>query len=310
MTAVGLPPSHVGQDKPAPAAAPSEPSGTVALVNVYDGLKPWPAGTKIKALRIVQIFPKPVSAYDRHRPAIGRGNQALARGVLGTVPIEADGSAHFLLPAGKPVYFQALDEQGLAVQSMMSATYVHPGERLLCQGCHERRLHAPPVDRELPLAMRRAPSRIEPDVDGSWPLSFPRLVQPVLDRKCVDCHRKSKGVLPLTASAADEDRSTWPAEFNKQYDDLMAKRGWSPAFAALAPRWGWSANGPRSTPGQVGARASALWRLLEQGHHDVKLSPEERRRIALWLDCGSNFFGAYHNTEGQARGELVVPDLQ
>jgi hypothetical protein len=137
------------------------------------------------------------------------------------------------------------------------------------------------------------------------------LVQPVLDRKCVDCHRKSKNAIPLTAAAGDAGaRRHWPAEFTKYYDELAAKRGWSPAFAALARRWGWSPHGPRSTPGQVGARASGLWQLLEKGHHDLRLTDGERHRIALWLDCGSNFFGAYHEIEAQGRGELVEPEVQ
>ncbi len=33
------------------------------------------------------------------------------RWVLGTVPVEEDGSAHFIVPAEKELYFQALDEK-------------------------------------------------------------------------------------------------------------------------------------------------------------------------------------------------------
>ena len=82
----------------------------------------------------------------------------------------------------------------MAVQSMRSATYVHPGEQLTCQGCHERK-HAPPsrLD-ELPLALQRAPSKIAPDVDGSNPFNYVRLVQPVLDRHCVECHQEKKAL--------------------------------------------------------------------------------------------------------------------
>jgi len=39
------------------------------------------------------------------------------------VPVEADGSAYFEAPVGKPIYFQALDGQGMAVQSMRSVTW-------------------------------------------------------------------------------------------------------------------------------------------------------------------------------------------
>ena len=122
-----------------------------------------------------------------NNPRIGHGSQKSARAVLGTVPVDADGSAHFLLPVNKPVYFQALDPDGLAVQSMRSDTYVHPGDRLVCQGCHDTR-HARHSLGATATALRKPPVAIRPDVDGSKPLSYPRLVQPVLDRHCVDCH--------------------------------------------------------------------------------------------------------------------------
>ena len=36
----------------------------------------------------------------------------------------------------------------------------------------------------------RTPSRLRPDVDGTNPFSYPRLVQPVLDQHCVCCHQR------------------------------------------------------------------------------------------------------------------------
>jgi hypothetical protein len=32
--------------------------------------------------------------------------------------------------------------------------------------------------------------------------------------------------------------------------------------------------------------------------------------LALWLYCNSGFYGAYHDTEAQLRGEIVKPDLK
>ena len=110
--------------------------GVVGVVNVYDSLHPFPEDAKIETLRIVQVLPK--STFNHHKPQIGYGCETGARAVLGTVPVESDGSAHFYLPAAKDVFFQAIDNRGLAVQSMRSATYVHAGEKLVCAGCHER----------------------------------------------------------------------------------------------------------------------------------------------------------------------------
>ncbi|MHC4199447.1 MAG: HzsA-related protein, partial [Planctomycetota bacterium] len=110
-------------------------TGIVSVMNVYEAEFPFPEGTRIKELRIVNIFPKATPNVDR--PNIGYAKQSLARGVLGTVPVEEDGSVHFRVPAGIDIYFQALDGNGMVVQTMRSGTYVHPGETLSCVGCHE-----------------------------------------------------------------------------------------------------------------------------------------------------------------------------
>jgi hypothetical protein len=289
-------PATAGQDRPA--------TGTVSVVNVYDGLLPWPEGVKLRALRLIQVFPKSTPAPDD--PHIGIGDvldQALTRGVLGTVPIEEDGSAHFQVPAGVPFYFQALDEQGMAVQSMRSVAYVHPGEQLSCLGCHEPKHRSSPVSGQLPLAWRRPPSPIQPAPEAAYPLTFPRLVQPVLDARCVDCHETNR------AEGAPSLRG-----------DRFGLHGHSEAFRSLAPfawaRFGGNRQGllrnrtSYSIPGEVGARASGLFRLLANGHHEVTLTDHEWQAITLWLDANSVFYGDYHDTAEQARGGLVRPRLE
>jgi len=281
------------------ASAEGPQTGTFALMNVYDADFDWPAGTRIAALRIVQVLPK--TTPPPNRPRIGVGNQTNARAVLGTVPVEPDGSAHFQVPAGKLVYFQALDANGLAVQSMRSGTYIQPGRLLSCQGCHEPKRRAPAVRRAVPLAMRRPPSRLSPDVDGSNPFSYVRLVQPVLDRKCLRCHREKKA-LDLSGSPG--------------------RNGWTRSYVSLAGEYGSYYHvsngsiragihgGSRSVPGRFGARASKLLGYLHEGHYGVKLTAEEFHRVTLWLDCNSEFFGAYEDTAAQARGEVVHPALE
>jgi hypothetical protein len=274
-------------------------TATVAVMNVYNATLPWPEGTVIKALRIIQLFPK--TTRIANDPNIGIGNQSLGRGVLGTVRVEADGSAHFELPPDVPVYFQALDEHGRAVQSMRSVTYAHRGERLFCQGCHEPR-HAspsPPTTGPGPLALRRPPSPLIRDVEDSWPLTFPRLVQPVLEQRCVGCHEREPKAPSL---AATPGRYGWSEAYHTLSAQAWAKHGGN----------GWLAKNltSYSIPGQVGARASALLRLLEAGHHDVTLTPTEWHRLTLWLDLNSNFYGVYHDPAAQARGDLVPPILQ
>ena len=109
---------------------------TVIVSDVYDSLQPWPANTKITALRVWQILPLSVAPAARNNgiQVPGTGSINTGRAVLGTVPVESDGSAQFMVPAGKEVFFQALDEQGLAVQSMRSGTHFQPGETARLHG--------------------------------------------------------------------------------------------------------------------------------------------------------------------------------
>jgi hypothetical protein len=272
----------------------------VGVINVYNSLEPFPEATTIKALRIIQLLPKTTPLINE--PRIGYGNEKGARAVLGTVPVEADGSVYFSLPVGKPVYFQVLDEHGLAVQSMRSDTYVHPGQRLLCQGCHEPRHSAPAAPKRLPLAFRRLPSTIQSDVDGSNPFSFPRLVQPVLERNCVECHQKE----PEAINLGKGDWENKPDYRYTSYDNLREFAFFFGSFRNTYDPW----TTPRTIPGQFGARASKLYQILKGGHHDVQLSKEDFHRITLWLDCNSDFFGSYENTEAQAKGDVVEVALE
>lgn len=283
-------------------------TATLAVVNVYDSLKPWPEGSNVTALRVIQVLPmtvpsgKPPHEVGMRLPgAEGSDSVIIARSVLGTVPIEDDGSAHFVVPAGKELFFQALDEKGLAIQSMRSATYLQPGETLTCHGCHDPRYRVPTRSQQGAKALGRKPSTIAPDVDGTAPFSYPRLVQPVLEKNCLSCHQKH----PDKAPDLSRDVVT------------KGKRGggkWYASYWSLAPEYGFWSYGDRfrTTPGKFGARASKLYAMLEKGHHDVDLSDEDLHRITLWLDCCSIFYGVYEKDGGEAqlRGEIAMPTLE
>ena len=97
--------------------------------------------------------------------------------------------------------------------------------------------------------------------------------------------------------------------------------GWTRSYTNLAPKYGFYFHvtngailsgvhgGARTIPGQFGARASGLLPYLSAAHYGVKLSEEDLHRITLWLDCNSEFYGAYENTAAQSLGQVVHPSL-
>ena len=53
-------------------------------------------------------------------PILGVSREETGKFILGSVPIESDGSAYFRIPSGMSVFFQALDSDGFALQTMRS----------------------------------------------------------------------------------------------------------------------------------------------------------------------------------------------
>ena len=304
--------------------------GTFFVQNVYQSWPPLPRGS-VKRLRIVQVLPK--STWHANNPPLGLPSISPGKQVLGTVPVEPDGSAYFRAPAGIPVAFQALDEFGQAVQVMRSVAYLQPGENASCVGCHEPRNTAPALSRTagerekgtgpicrngpegashkldlspFPAALTRDPSVIQPGPDGSNPLSYPILVQPVLDKHCVSCHspQKPEGKVILTG----EPEGHYTVSYN--------------ALARLVPYSDWGAkpgdfrkvnSEPTSAIDFFGARGSSLTRLLRNGHYDVKLSPDEWDRLVTWMDANVLFYGTFDPADQarQRRGERIAgPKLQ
>ncbi len=264
--------------------APGHKRATVSVMNVYEADFEWPKNTKIKSLRIMQIFPFPWHSPWQDQPRVGPGSGVSTRAVLGVVPVEADGSAYFEAPVGKAIYFQALNEHGMAVQSMRSCTYVHPGENLSCIGCHEKKLQVRKPGK-VPAAMKRAPSKLVPNLeDGSCPLTYARLVEPVLKSKCIPCHTKKKKPAP---------------DLNK-YKFFYHGTG---GHSGVQPIHG----GYRSIAGRFGAIKTGLAKIMLKKHHREALTMAEINRITLYIDANSNELGAYYDEAGQRAGKIVWP---
>ena len=249
---------------------------TIFVADVYDSDYKWPEGTRITSLRILQYIPKPFNFHAFH---------VQKRVVIGTIPVEADGSAYFEAPVERLIYFQALDQDGLAVQSMRSGTYVHPGEHLTCIGCHERRSKAQ-SRRAVAMAPERPPSRILPEPSGSNPISYQELVYDnVFQKTCLNCHKeKKKGLQDFSFDGIDE----W--DYRAKPSGPLAKYLWR-----ARARDGYNDRphgGHRYIPGRFGARESGLGKLM-LGPHRKRISKDEFHRVMLWLDANSVYSSAY-----------------
>ncbi|MCX6912015.1 MAG: discoidin domain-containing protein [Verrucomicrobia bacterium] len=270
--------------QPAVAALNNAQEGRLFVQDVYIGLDGVPRGS-VKQLRLVAVVPK--VQPQMNTPVLGISAEDPGKFVLGTVPVEPDGSAYFRVPSGLPLFFQALDASGAAVQTMRTLTYAMPGQTLACVGCHEHRDSTPPAGKPA-LAVLRQPSKPTPGPAGSWPLRFDQLVQPVLDRHCLECHR---------ADGKDAEAAKLNLAPTNAYQALLAF-GNADLKAQAFER-------DRSVPNQAVAASSKLWKLLTQpdGHQKVKLDADSLSRLATWMDTYAHRLGSF--SEQQER-ELVT----
>jgi hypothetical protein len=264
---------------------------TIMIYDVKQSDIPLPSGVEIKYLRIVQVFPKETPTINQ--PRNGYASEALIRMSLGTVPVESDGSVYCEAPVGKLIYFQLLDKNGLAVQSMRSATYVHQGELMQCIGCHEDKWVAPKMFNEI-IASKRSPSKLMPDAGGVEAVNFARLVKPVFDKNCTPCH---------TEKAKGPDMS-YKSLIN--YAFYFCDQGWPYTNGNITAA---EKGGSRTTPGKFGASYAKLKNYIDGSHKNVKLTDDEFGRVALWLDLNSMELGAEYNVEEQKLGKLVWPRM-
>jgi len=272
----------------------SKNTGRLFLADIYEGRNM--AGVKrgeIKRLLVLEALPKPVNFTGGWEPITFGGSFTLER-ILGTVPVEADGSACFDVPALRSIFFVALDENGLAVKRMQSFLTVQPGERVSCVGCHEQRTQAPAPSRSL-LAMPRRPSRIEPLRDVPDLFDFPRDIQPILDQHCLHCHDydPTSGGGPRSGGVI-----------------LSGDRGpvYSHSFATLTIRGqisdGRNLGKGNYPPRALGSPASPLMAKLDGAHHNDRLPEREKQLIRLWIDSAATYPGTYAALgSGMVRGQ-------
>lgn len=333
----------------------SKTNGTFYVQDIYagPGLQGVPRGT-IRKLRVVALEYR--AAGVGHNGSGGPGGGALVctpvsvgngswdvKVVLGDAKVHEDGSALFMVPARTPVYFQALDERGRAVQTMRSWSTLQPNEFFACVGCHDNKNAFPPTDGYgFSLAMKAGAQLLEHFYGPPRGFSFPKEIQPILDRHCVGCHKDRGPIRDFLASGKpvlgrqgnaratgtqQQDETAFSllgTEFN---EDRTSKRQWSDAYLVLTqarfdPReetqgtflgnyqgrvvnWIGSQSVPEPLPPYAaGATRSELLSLLEQGHKGVKLSREEFEKIACWIDLLVPYCGDYVEANTWTHAEM------
>jgi len=282
-------PPHLASD--INGTAPME--GEFLVQNVYEGLKEYgitPEKHRIKSLRIVGVIPK-VQPH-MNTPVLGVSAEDTGKFVLGTVPVEDDGSAYFRVPSSIPYFFQALDEDGVMLQTMRSLVYLMPGEQASCIGCHENRDTTLEVSRAMPKAMTRTPSPLQYDPSGTFPLRFSELIQPVLDKHCVLCH---------SPDAAGPDASKLNLTSPQSYTSLISFHDQDLKKLAFER--------DQSIPGESIAGKSRLMHLLLQpsaipAHATLAFSREELYRFAVWMDTYAHVIGSFSTEQERELEDL------
>jgi hypothetical protein len=279
-----------------PTAAPE--NGTLVLTDVYRGLDGVARGS-VKYLRVLEQVPRPWSAHrfwaddsalGQHAP-ISLYSHIFVKVNHGIVPVHDDGSAHFIVPAQRNIFLQALDENFMEIQRMRTFVNLQPGETRGCVGCHEGRPAAARVSERL-LALAKPPAAPVPQTGETVPrtIHFVSDVQPVLDRHCVRCHGGAKpdGGLDLTGALTQF--------FNRSYENIMKRNLLSYVTEFVGP----TGNQPQFTnvvplpPRALGSHASKFIAAARGPHHDVKLSQAELVRLITWADANGPYYGTYY----------------
>ncbi|MDR1497164.1 MAG: hypothetical protein LBS59_01940 [Puniceicoccales bacterium] len=284
-------------------------TGHIYSNNVYENAPPELKG-KAKYLRIWSIEHKTYT-YWYKRPYVSSGPEVSAvqsegvKKIIGTVPIEEDGSVSFNAPSGIALHFQLLDGNQRALQTMKSFTGVQPGETRACFGCHEQKMNAP-VSNTIGKALRRSPSNIRPVPWDDISVGYERYVQPVLDKHCGGCH-------------ADEKKAAYQKFNSKLRPGFLGFK--EPYMTLLGnPTWGSPYRKPKNPPGGFGwadtilvesysqvepaayatyppmKRLSYKSRLVERmaggKHYGVKVSGNDLLRVIHWVDAMGPYNGA------------------
>jgi formylglycine-generating enzyme required for sulfatase activity len=265
---------------------PESKQGTMFITDVYQGggLKGVPRGTA-KSLRIF-AYHFGFRNSGGHE-SVGMVSSWDIKRILGTVPIEEDGSASFNIPANTPISIQVLDAEGRAIQLMRSWTLCMPGEQQACIGCHETPLEVTPNKRVA--AANRPPSEITPFYGPARPFGYETEIQPMLEKNCVVCHNDVTKAERKMLSFEAHNTGNWHSDTSySALNPFTWRPGPEPDLDMLFPM-------------DYHASVSELVQMLKRGHYGVKLDKESWDRIYTWIDLNVPYRGQWVNPNFEKR---------
>ena len=283
------------------------------MQDVYQGLEPQVKRGEVARIAVVQEIAKPVRvdpnlrAFGFQFPVVSCGATYAPKKVWGFVDVEDDGSAHFQVPANVPIYFLALDRQGRAVQRMRTFTHLMPGETQGCIGCHADRNYATFSRTGSASACLNRRRTLTAPPWGARNLDYSTVVQPVLDKHCVQCHNHLDRPSGLDLCG---DRTEF---FNVSYDQLVNLGEDPTGRGSKWVSWIPTMNGQEWNildvrPKAWGSPQSRLAEVVLNGHPDahgkpqVTMAADERQAILSWIDCNVPYYGEGRSSHIQLRG--------
>jgi len=281
------------------------------VANVYQGMEGIEPG-KVKWIRINEALPRYWSTGRRWAPSLSSSAWKAAlwpRVQSGVVPVERDGSARFLVPANRSIFFQALDQDFRELQRERTYVNYAPGEVRSCTGCHGQSNRTASLGASaIPLALTRAPSIPQPqpcdlvanggDGRAGQVIHYPTDIQPIFDAKCVACHgqKDPAGGLRLTGEIT--------LYYNTSYEELAKKELAGPIIAEFTSfRQGdqGNYNGAYLPPRSLGCPTSTMIAMLtDSAHpknskddHSKMLTAAQLMILSRWVDTNYQFYGSY-----------------
>ena len=264
----------------------NEKEATIFIQDIYEGegLRGIPRGT-VKELRLhayEYAYVKTRSDHNWHGIQSGWDIKRL----LGTVPVEEDGSAIFKVPANTPISIQPIDKDGVAVQWMRSWVTGQPGEVVSCIGCHEDQNQIPIPKRVM--ASQKAAVSLKAPEGGVRSFTFDLEIQPILDRACIACHNGEGKAFDLRGGKKD-------------------KLGYGTSYLNIHPyvhRQGGEGDMVVLQPYEYHPNTSELVRILKKGHHNVKLTDAEWLKLYNWIDYNAPDKGYF---DANVLGKEIIP---